>query len=147
MAPELIFDQFVGDVFVVREAGNIAESPTNIGSLEFRSRGVLKSKAIVVLGHSSCGAVQSAFEGAKPGKHSGHRRRDQALESPARPMINDAIVRNVRAVIETVRAASSALLRDAEEGGRSQIVGAVYDIKSAVVRFTVGHAGLIAMRT
>ena len=53
--------QFVGDVFVVREAGNIAVSPTNLGSLEF-GQAVLKSKTIVVLGHSSCGAVKAAFE-------------------------------------------------------------------------------------
>ena len=133
LAPELIFDQFVGDVFVVREAGNIAESPTNIGSLEF-GHAVLKSKAIVVLGHSSCGAVQSAFEGAKPGGNI------QAIVDAIKPGIagaadvDDAIVRNVRAVIETVRS-RSALLRDAEKAGALKIVGAVYDIKSAVVRF------------
>lgn len=133
LAPELIFDQFVGDVFVVREAGNIADSPTNIGSLEF-GHAVLKSKAIVVLGHSSCGAVQSAFEGAKPGGNI------QAIVDAIKPGIvgaadvDDAIVRNVHAVIETVRS-RSALLRDAEKAGALKIVGAVYDIRSAVVRF------------
>ena len=47
LAPQVIFDQFVGDIFVVREAGNIAASPTNLGSLEF-GQAVLKSKALVV---------------------------------------------------------------------------------------------------
>jgi len=133
LAPELIFDQFVGDIFVVREAGNLAESPTNLGSLEF-GQAVLKSKAIVVLGHSGCGAVQSALEGATPGGNI------QAIVDAIKPGIvgasnlDDAIVRNVHAVIETVRQRSR-LLRDAERAGALKIVGAVYDIKSGVVRF------------
>lgn len=133
LAPELIFDQFVGDIFVVREAGNLAESPTNIGSLEF-GHAVLKSKAIVVLGHSACGAVQAALEGASPGGNI------QSIVDAIRPgvvgaaNIDDAIVRNVRAVMETVRTRSK-LLKDAEQAGALKIVGAVYDIKSAVVRF------------
>ncbi len=105
LGPELIFDQFVGDIFVVREAGNIADSPTNLGSLEF-GQAVLKSKALMVLGHSDCGAVRSAL--------------DNATE------------RNVRAVIDTIRAKST-LLREAEAAGDVKIVGAVYDIKTATV--------------
>ena len=66
LAPELVFDQFVGDIFVVREAGNIADSPTNLGSLEF-GQSVLGAKALLVLGHSGCGAVKAAFENASPG--------------------------------------------------------------------------------
>ncbi len=133
LAPELIFDQFVGDIFVVREAGNLAESPTNLGSLEF-GQAVLKSKAIVVLGHSSCGAVKSALEGATPGGNI------QAVVDAIKPGIagaanlDDAIVRNVNAVIATIRKRSK-LLSDAEQAGTIKIVGAVYDIKSAVVRF------------
>lgn len=133
LGPELIFDQFVGDIFVVREAGNLAESPTNIGSLEF-GHAVLKSKAIVVLGHSACGAVQAALEGASPGGNI------QSIVDAIRPGVvgaanlDDAIVRNVRAVMETVRTRSK-LLKDAEQAGALKIVGAVYDIKSAVVRF------------
>ncbi len=48
------------DVFVVREAGNIADSPTNLGSLEY-GQAVLGSKLVLVLGHTSCGAVKAAF--------------------------------------------------------------------------------------
>ncbi len=66
LAPEVIFGQFVGDIFVVREAGNIAASPTNLGSLEF-GQAVLKSKALVVFGHSDCGAVNAAYTDAMPG--------------------------------------------------------------------------------
>ncbi|MCH9666449.1 MAG: carbonic anhydrase [Actinomycetia bacterium] len=132
LAPEVIFDQFVGDVFVVREAGNIAASPTNLGSLEF-GQAVLKSKALVVLGHSSCGAVKAAFENATPGGNI------QAIVDAIRPGIvgasdlDDAIVRNVRATIDTVRA-DSKLLDDAEKSGAIKIVGAFYDIKTSRVR-------------
>ena len=131
LGPELIFDQFVGDIFVVREAGNIADSPTNLGSLEF-GQAVLKSKALMVLGHSDCGAVNAALDNATPGANI------QSIVDAIKPGIagatdlNDAIARNVRAVIDTIRAKST-LLRDAEAAGEVKIVGAVYDIKTATV--------------
>ena len=132
LAPELIFDQFVGDIFVVREAGNIADSPTSLGSLEF-SQKVLGSKAIVVLGHSSCGAVQAAFDNAEPGGNI------QAIVDAIRPGVtgaadlDDAIAANVRAVIERIRT-KSPLLAEAERTGACRIAGAVYDLNSARVR-------------
>lgn len=132
LAPELVFDQFVGDIFVVREAGNIAESPTNLGSLEY-GQAVLKAKALVVLGHSGCGAVKSAYENAAPGGNI------QAIIDVIKSGISgatdldDAIVRNVRAVMTRIRTASP-LLAEAERQGGMKIVGAVYDIDSATVR-------------
>jgi carbonic anhydrase len=132
LAPEIIFDQFVGDIFVVREAGNIAESPTNIGSLEY-GQAVLHAKVLVVLGHSDCGAINAAFTGAAPGGNI------QAIVNAIKPGISgasdlgDAVVRNVIAVIAHVRA-NSQLLREAEKSGGFGIVGAVYDIKTAKVR-------------
>ncbi|GJF09017.1 carbonic anhydrase [Mycolicibacterium cyprinidarum] len=132
LAPEVLFDQFVGDVFVVREAGNIAVSATNLGSLEF-GHAVLKAKALVVLGHSSCGAVDAAFTNATPGGNI------QSIVDAIKPGIvgasdlDDAIVRNVRATIDTVRK-DSKLLADAEKSGALKIAGAVYDIKTSTVR-------------
>jgi len=132
LAPELIFDQFIGDIFVVREAGNIADSPTNLGSLEF-GQAVLKAKALMVLGHSGCGAVKSAFDNATPGGNI------QAIIDVITTGIagatdlDDAIVRNVKAVTDRVRK-SSPLLSEAERQGGFAIVGAVYDIDSATVR-------------
>ena len=133
LAPELIFDQFVGDIFVVREAGNIADSPTNLGSLEY-SQAVLKSKVLVVLGHSDCGAVNAAFTNAEPGANI------QSIIDVIKPGIagatslEDAIVRNVRAVKDQVRR-DSTLLKEAELAGDFKVVGAYYDIKTATVRF------------
>jgi carbonic anhydrase len=133
LAPELIFDQFVGDIFVVREAGNIADSPTNLGSLEY-SQTVLKSKVLVVLGHSDCGAVNAAYTNAEPGANI------QSIIDVIKPDIagatslEDAIVRNVKAVKDRVRR-DSRLLREAELAGNFKVVGAYYDIKTATVRF------------
>ena len=133
LAPEIIFDQFVGDIFVVREAGNIAVSPTNLGSLEY-GQAVLKSKVLVVLGHSDCGAVNAAYTNAEPGGNI------QSIVDAIKPVIagatslEDAITRNVRAVKDRIRK-DSAMLREAEQSNDFAIVGAYYDITTAVVRF------------
>lgn len=133
LAPELIFDQFIGDLFVVREAGNIAASPTNLGSLEF-GQNALGSKLILVLGHTACGAVRAAFTRAMPGGNI------QSIVDAITPGIagattlDEAIEANVGAVIETIRR-DSPLLRKAEVDGQVEIVGGVYDIATGVVRF------------
>jgi carbonic anhydrase len=63
VSPELIFDQSIGDLFVVRTAGNIAD-PIALGSLEYAIEH-LGSRMLVVLGHERCGAVAAALEGEK----------------------------------------------------------------------------------
>ena len=132
LAPEIIFDQFVGNIFVVREAGNIAQSPTNLGSLEYGQK-VLGSKVLMVLGHSDCGAVDAAYRDAAPGGNI------ESIVAAIRPGIagardlEEAVKRNVGAVIDHVRS-NSALLAEAEKAGELKIVGAVYDIASAKVR-------------
>jgi carbonic anhydrase len=131
LSPELIFDQFIGDLFVVREAGNIASSPTNLGSLEY-GQAVLGSQLVLVLGHTSCGAVNAAFKGdPAPGNI-------QSIIDAITPGItgaetlNEAIEDNVVAVIESIRT-NSAILRQAEIDGFIAIVGGVYDISTGVV--------------
>jgi len=131
LSPELIFDQFIGDIFVVREAGNIANSPTNLGSLEFGYL-VLGSQLVLVLGHTSCGAVDAAFTGATPPGNI------QSIVDAIKPGIvgaeslEEATTDNVAAVIESIRANSS-ILRQAEVDGDIAIVGGVYDISTGVV--------------
>ncbi len=133
LAPELIFDQFFGDLFVVREAGNIADSPTNLGSLEF-GHAVLGAKLILVLGHSSCGAIRAALENATPGGNI------QSIVDSIRPGIagaktlEEATVANVRAVQVRIRE-KSPLLRTAEAEGKIKIKGGVYTIATGTVEF------------
>jgi carbonic anhydrase len=131
LAPELIFDQFIGDIFVVREAGNIAVSPTNLGSLEFGYVS-LGAQVLLVLGHSSCGAVNAAFTGATPPGNI------QSIVDAITPGIagaqtlNEAITDNVFAVMQTIRDLSP-ILREAEVDGHIAIVGGVYDLSTGVV--------------
>jgi carbonic anhydrase len=133
LAPELIFDQFLGSIFVVREAGNIADSPTNLGSLEY-SQAVLGSKLVLVLGHTSCGAVRAAFQNATPGGNI------QAIVDAIKPGIagsstlEEATVANVRAVQERIRE-KSPLLQAAEVDGKIKIVGGVYTLDTGTVAF------------
>ena len=133
LAPELIFDQFVGDIFVVREAGNIAATADDLGSLEY-GQAVLKSKALVVLGHSDCGAVKAAFQNAHVGGNMQEFVDFIKVGIAGAANLDDAIVRNVHSVIDNVRNKSE-ILRTAEQTGAVKIVGAVYDIKTATVRF------------
>ena len=79
---ELVFDQSIGQIFVTRVAGNIA-SPDIIASLEYGAA-VLGTKAILVLGHSNCGAVKATMAGkAVPGQIS-------ALYAPIQPAVEEA---------------------------------------------------------
>ena len=61
VAPEIYFDQKLGDIFIIRNAGNIADT-TALGSLEYAVE-VLKAKLVVVVGHTKCGAVYAACDG------------------------------------------------------------------------------------
>ena len=133
LAPELIFDQFVGDIFVVREAGNIAETATDLGSIEY-GQAVLKSKALVVLGHSDCGAVKAAFQNAQVGGNMQSFVDFIKAGIAGAANLDDAIERNVRTEIDHIRK-NSQIMRDAEQAGAVKIVGAIYDIKTATVRF------------
>ncbi len=64
VCPELLFDAGLGDLFVIRVAGNVV-TPEVIGSVEY-AVGVLETPLLVVLGHQSCGAVKAAFEAGEP---------------------------------------------------------------------------------
>lgn len=140
---ELLFDQALGDVFSVRLAGNIA-SDKGIGSLEFASK-YLGSKLIVVMGHTSCGAVKAACDNFREG-HIGEiinlirpavRKEKTTLEN--RNSSNDAFVAkvcelNVKTQIKQILH-SSDIIEDMINDKQIGIVGAVYDISNGSVNF------------
>ena len=140
---EMLFDQALGDVFSVRLAGNIA-SDKAIGSLEFASK-YLGSKLIVVLGHTSCGAVKAACDNFREG-HIGeiinHIRpavRKEKTVTENRDSSNEAFVAkvcelNVRTQIKQILH-SSDIIEDLLNEKQIGLVGAVYDIASGKVRF------------
>lgn len=148
---EFVFDQGLGDLFVIRVAGNIA-APSQIGSVEF-AVARFDIRLVVVLGHSNCGAIQATLEAVdhphevSPALHAivdrimpalgdiahahGHGDHDDdALNRRA----HDAMRANVRYTAARLRADSTYLDRMCDEQGLS-IVGADYDLSSGVVDF------------
>ena len=128
---ELVFDQTIGHIFVTRVAGNLV-TPEIIASLEY-GVAVLGVKVLVVLGHSSCGAVKAAMKAdAVPGQISAlypHLR--QAVEQSGGDF-DKAIQANTKIQAELLRT-SSTVIRDAIKAGKLNVVAAVYDLSSGKV--------------
>jgi carbonic anhydrase len=146
---EMVFDQGLGDLFVIRVAGNIV-APSQVGSIEFAAAR-LGVRLVVVLGHTQCGAVQAALEELE--RPSGNR-------SPNLGFIVNSILPNVeplcsggsldhdtlvrRAVRENIRAAAdhlrdgSQLLEQLIRDSGLLVVGAEYALETGVVEFFDG---------
>jgi len=144
---ELIFDQNLGDIFSVRLAGNIA-SIKAIGSLEFSCK-YLGSKLVIVMGHSSCGAIKAAcdhYKGGNIGEIIELIDPAVALEktiTDKRDSNNDAFVErvcfhNVEVQMERILKRSP-LLTDMIEKKEIGLVGAVYNLASGEVEFDQNH--------
>lgn len=140
---ELLFDQALGDIFSVRLAGNIA-SDKCIGSLEFSSK-YLGSKLIVVMGHSSCGAVKAACDDFKDG-HIGEiinmikpAIRHEKTVMDDRTSKNESFVQkicelNVQYQIDQIIRTSD-IVQDMLDARQIGVVGGVYDLNTGKVRF------------
>jgi carbonic anhydrase len=135
VAPEIVFDKGLGDLFTVRVAGNIAGDP-EIASIEYAVEH-LHVPLIVVMGHQSCGAVGAAIEG---GEAPGHL---PALIDAIKPSVekaramkgelsDNAIRVNVEAVVAQLEA-SQPILAEHVADGSLKIVGGVYSLKTGRV--------------
>lgn len=128
---EILFDEGFGDLFTVRVAGNVA-TPEEIASLEY-AVGVLGSQVVLVLGHTGCGAVTAAVQGADvPGQISSLFQHI----TPAVPDgagIDEAVEANVRHQVRLL-ARSSPVLRTAVEKGELAVRGGVYSLGDGRVR-------------
>jgi len=139
VAPELLFDQGLGELFVVRVAGHVVDD-TVLGSLEYAVEH-LGVSLIVVIGHSSCGAVTSAcscsldqLEGATGALLSAIGTAVEAARSVCAAgddLVDTSARLNVSAQIDALRA--STVIREAIEGGRLAVQGAWYDLGSGLV--------------
>ncbi len=138
--PELVFDEGLGDLFVVRVAGNVAD-PVNVGSVEYAAEH-LGVPLVVVLGHHDCGAVKATAEA--DGKAEGNIGAivseiapsvEQARAAPAKEgLVNDAVHANARRTAAALTERSPLLKRLLEER-KLRIVVAVYDLASGKVEF------------
>lgn len=134
--PELLFDAGLGDLFVVRVAGNIA-SDAVLGSIEYAAEH-LGTSLILVMGHESCGAVQAAIGGGEPKTHIERLTRaiDPAVARARKEkgdLIANAVRLNVELVVEQLRT-SKPILADLAVKGKIKVAGAVYDLDSGVVK-------------
>jgi carbonic anhydrase len=128
---ELVFDQTIGHVFVTRVAGNIV-TPEIIASLEY-GVAVLGVKTLVVLGHSSCGAVKAAMKAdTVPGQISTlYQHLRQAVEQSDGNFAK-AIEANAKIQAELLRT-SSTVIRDAVKAGKLKVEAGVYDLATGKV--------------
>ena len=133
LSPELIFDQGIGDLFVVRTAGNTAD-PENLGSVEYATA-VLGARLVVVLGHDKCGAVDAAMKGGKlPGNIPAAVKPIQRALPKTKISLDEGIAINVKAV-EKVLSTKNKMTADMVKSGQITVKGAIYDMASGTVRF------------
>lgn len=148
VAVERLFDRGVGDLFVVRVAGNVSD-PNQNGSVEYACEH-LGTRLVVVMGHTRCGAVKAAVEGGHgdPGSNIGSLLDNiaPAVQSvrAAYPdltgdeLVDAAVRENVwRSVEDLLRGTPS--LRGRVESGEVRVVGAVYDVASGAVEWMGQH--------
>jgi carbonic anhydrase len=139
--PELLFDQGLGDLFVIRVAGNLVDDDV-LGSIEYAVEH-LDTKLIMVLGHEKCGAVSAAVEG---GDVPGHLK---ALVEAIQPSVDatrndpgdrvhNCVIANARRVAGQIRA-SEPVLKEAIEKGGLKVVAADYLLDSGKVNLLDGE--------
>jgi len=128
---ELVFDQTIGHIFVTRVAGNIV-TPEIIGSLEY-GVAVLGIKALLILGHTSCGAVKAAMKAdSVPGQISVLYKHLQPAVERSNGKVDQAIEANARIQAELLRS-SSTVIRDAIKADKLKVAAGVYDLSTGVV--------------
>lgn len=145
VSAELVFDQGLGDIFSVRIAGNFVNEDI-LGSMEFACK-LAGTKLIVVLGHTSCGAVKGACDDAKLGNLTSMLGKIKpAVEAVAEPadasqrnssnlsFVNTVAEKNVQLTIDRILKESD-VLAEMKNNGEIMIVGAMYNIEDGSVEF------------
>ncbi|MUH35761.1 carbonic anhydrase [Zobellia amurskyensis] len=145
VSAELVFDQGLGDIFSIRIAGNFSNEDI-LGSMEFACK-LAATKLIVVLGHTSCGAIKGACDHARLGNLTALINKiEPAVEAVKEPtdeslrnsknldFVDKVSEKNVLLTIENIRKNSS-VLAEMEDKGEIKIVGAMYDISNGEVTF------------
>jgi len=145
---EIVFDQGVGDVFNARIAGNFVNEDI-LGSLEFACK-VAGAKAIVVMGHTACGAIKGACDHAELGNLTqllekiapaveGTHTPDGTDRSSANAEFVDRVAaKNVELTIANIKKMSP-VLNEMHEAGELEIVGSMYSVGSGKATFLTGE--------
>src|SRR2546421_12320585 len=136
--PEIVFDQGLGDLFIVRVAGNVINDE-GLGSVEY-SVDHLGSRLILVLGHQNCGAVKAARETiAAKGNAPGHIESlvtaiKPAVEATAKEDLETTVKANVKNVVQALRS-STPILKAKVDSGEIQVIGGYYSLDTGAVTF------------
>jgi carbonic anhydrase len=147
---EIVFDQGLGDLFVIRIAGNIV-APSGIGSVEFAASR-FGTRLVVVLGHQRCGAILATLEELRrPDENQSRNLR--SIVDRVRPsvetllanepgldhdtLVREAVRANIRASVKNLRRGSE-ILENLVQDGSLTIVGAEYSLETGVVDFFDG---------
>lgn len=145
VSAELVFDQGLGDIFSVRIAGNFVNEDI-LGSMEFACK-LAGTKLIVVLGHTSCGAVKGACDHAEmgnltkliekitPAVNAVAEPEDSSLRNSKNLEFVDSVSKkNVELTINRIHK-ESPILSEMEKNGEIKIIGAMYDVNTGAVEF------------
>ncbi|ALJ05304.1 carbonic anhydrase [Pseudalgibacter alginicilyticus] len=145
VSAELVFDQGLGDIFSVRIAGNFVNEDI-LGSMEFACK-LAGTKLIVVLGHTSCGAIKGACDHAEmgnltkliekitPAVNAVSEPKDESLRTSKNLEFVDSVSqKNVELTIQRIHE-ESPILSEMEKNGEIMIIGAMYDINTGEVTF------------
>lgn len=145
VAPEIVFDLGIGDIFSTGIAGNIINEDI-LGSMEYGCQ-VIGSKLILVLGHTECGAVKGAIDHVELGNLTEVLTKiDPAVDkvksliktddltSKNNNFVNDVAIQNVKNMIAAIRT-QSPILTNLENTGEIKIIGAMYDVHTGEVHF------------
>lgn len=150
---EIIFDQGLGDLFVIRVAGNIV-APSQVGSVEFAAER-FGTRLVVVLGHSQCGAITATLEELqRPQENQSPNLKsivdrvrpsvEPLLSSPLKDdlpaLIDEGVRANIRASVDHLSHGSLLLEKLIKENGLL-VVGAEYSLESGLVTFFDGSEG------
>ena len=143
VGPEQLFGRGLGELFIVRNAGNTVASTQALGSVEY-AVAELGVPLVVVMGHERCGAVAAAASVVE--KNSVYPGSIGRMVEPIVPavlsvrgkagdMVDNAVRENVRRVVRDLRTSVEPMLLDPQKAGRLKVVGAYYDLDTGAVDF------------
>ena len=136
--PEILFDQGIGDLFIIRTAGNVIDDAA-LGSIEYAAEH-LGVQLVAVVGHERCGAVDATVKGGEAPGHIANLVKyiepavKKAKEKKGGDILDNSIHENVLMTVEKLKE-SKPLLKELCEKGKLKAVGAYYDLDSGTVEF------------
>lgn len=150
---ELLFDSGIGDIFVIRVAGNVVGN-SELGSIEY-AVGHLATPLLVLMGHTKCGAVSAVLkEGLLPGNLRGlsekilpaaEQVKKNASGLTGDQLVTEAVKANIwKAIEDTLN--SCDLIRNKVEAGALKVVGAMYDIHTGKIEWMGTHPSLVGLQ-